>query len=62
MKLSVNQEACFGCGACAATAEDLFELNDDGVSEAKVDTVPEDKVEEATDARDCCPTGAITVE
>ncbi len=62
MKITVNQEACIGCGACAATAEDLFELNEDGLSQAKVETVPEDKVEAATEAMECCPTGAIVSE
>ena len=62
MKIKVNQDACIGCGACAATAEDLFELNGDGLSEAKVEEVPEDKVDEAKEALECCPTGAIVSE
>ncbi len=62
MKIKVNQEACIGCGACVATAEDLFEFNEDGLSQAKVEEVPEDKVEQANEAMDCCPTGAITKE
>ena len=59
MKLKVNQEACIGCGACVATAEDLFEINDEGLSQAKVEEVPEDKKELATEAVETCPTGAI---
>ena len=62
MKIKVNQDACIGCGACAATAEDLFELNGDGLSEAKVEVVPEEKADEATEAMECCPTGAISCE
>ena len=62
MKIKVNQEACIGCGACAATAEDLFELIGDGLSEAKVEEVPEDKVDAAKEALECCPTGAIVSE
>ena len=62
MKISVNQEACIGCGACTAIAEDLFELNGDGLSEAKVTDVPEDKVDQANEAVESCPTGAIVKE
>lgn len=62
MKISVNQEACIGCGACLAIAEDLFEMNADGLSEAKVDEVPEDKVDQANEAVESCPTGAIEKE
>ena len=59
MKIKVNQEACIGCGACLAIAEDLFEMNDDGLSQAKVDNVPADKVDAAVEAVESCPTGAI---
>lgn len=62
MKIKVNQDACIGCGACAATAEDLFVLNEDGLSEAKVEEVPKDKEEAAQEALECCPTGAIISE
>ena len=62
MKIKVNQDACIGCGACAGIAEDLFEINGDGISQAKVDTVPEDKKEQAQEAITSCPTGAIVEE
>ena len=62
MKIKVNQDACIGCGACADIAEDLFKINGDGVSEAKVDTVPEDKKDAAVEAINGCPTGAIVEE
>lgn len=59
MKVKVNQDACIGCGACQTVAEDLFEINDEGLSVLKVDTVPEDKKDQAEDAINSCPTGAI---
>lgn len=59
MKVKVNQEACIGCGACTSVAEDLFEINDEGLSTAKVEKVPEDKEQAAKDAIETCPTGAI---
>ena len=62
MKIKVNKEACIGCGACTGVAEDLFELDDNGVSTPKVEEVPADKEQAANDAVGACPTGAITAE
>ena len=62
MKVKVNSEACIGCGACASVSPDVFEINDDGLSQAKVEEVAEDKKQEVTDAKDACPTGAIETE
>ena len=62
MKVKVNQDACIGCGACLAIAEDLFEMNEDGLSQVKVDVVPEDKKDQAMEALESCPTGAIVSE
>lgn len=62
MKVKVNEDACISCGACAAICEDVFEINDEGVSSVKVDTVNEDKEQEVRDAIDSCPTGAIVEE
>lgn len=62
MKVKVNQEACIGCGACLAIAEDVFEMNEEGLSETKVEEVPEDKKEQAREAIESCPTGAIVEE
>ena len=62
MKIKVNQDACIGCGACLAISEDLFEMNEDGLSQAKVSEVPEDKKEQANEAVESCPTGAIEAE
>ena len=63
MKVKLNQDACIGCGVCASTAEDLFEIgSEDGLSSAKCDVVPEGKEEEAKAAIESCPTGAIVEE
>jgi len=59
MKVFVNRDACIGCGACAAICEDVFELDDEGLSVAKVEDVKEDMEQEVRDAIDSCPTGAI---
>ena len=62
MKVKVNRDSCIGCGACAAICEDVFEIDDEGISTAKVEEVEDDKKQEVQDAVDSCPTGAIEVE
>ena len=62
MKVKVNKDACIGCGACAAICDKVFEINDEGLSEAKVEEVKEELQDEVRDAADSCPTGAIEVE
>ncbi len=62
MKVKVNSDACIGCGACVSISPDVFELNDDGLSQAKVNEVQEDKKQDVMDAKDSCPTGAIEAE
>ena len=59
MKVKVNSEACIGCGACVSICPDVFEINDDGMSQAKVEEVDKEKEQEVMDAKDSCPTGAI---
>ena len=62
MKVNVNQDACIGCGACQAICLDVFEINDEGLSEVKDDSINDDKKDEVQDAIDACPTGAIVEE
>lgn len=67
MKIKVNQELCIGCGACQAICPSVFEFNDEGLAEAKEDMntlekMDEEVKEEATDALEGCPTGAIFEE
>ena len=62
MKVKVNKDACIGCGACAAICDEVFEINDEGFSESKVEEVKEELQDEVRDAADSCPTGAIEVE
>ena len=58
MKVKVN-DSCIGCGACMSIADDVFEMNDEGLSVVKADTVPEGSEEAAREAIESCPTGAI---
>ena len=62
MKVKVNQDACIGCGACMSIADDVFEMDDQGLSSVKVAEVPEGSVDNAKEALESCPTGAIVEE
>ncbi len=59
MKFKVNKDLCIGCGACQATAPDVFEIGDDGFAFCKLDDASKDLIEDATDAKEGCPTDAI---
>lgn len=61
MKAKVMDNLCIGCGACAALVDEEFNINDDGIAYAINETVKEENEELVNDAKDNCPTGAITV-
>lgn len=58
MKVSVDQDKCIGCGACASLCPEVFELKD-GKSYAKKEETDEDCAGKAESA---CPVDAIIVE
>ncbi len=62
MKVKVNQDACIGCGACVAICEEQFEINEEGLSEAKEEEVKTELEESVRNAAETCPTSAIEVE
>ncbi len=62
MKVKVNRDSCIGCGACAAICDQVFEIDDEGLSTVKNAEVEESHKQEVQDAADSCPTGAIEVE
>lgn len=56
-KVFVKEEECIGCGLCAEIAPDVFQLNEEGVSQVIVPYAePEDSTQEAIDE---CPVECI---
>jgi ferredoxin len=60
MKAVVDQEACVGCGLCADTCPEVFEM-EGSAAKVIVETVPEDAVESCREAASACPVEAIKV-
>lgn len=59
MKVFVDPDLCIACGACIDAAPEIFDYDDEGLSHAIVDEVPEDQEDLAREAIDICPTEAI---
>ena len=62
MKVLLNRDACIGCGACAVLCENIFEIDNEGISVVKKEEVQGEDIELAKDAIESCPTGAIELE
>lgn len=59
MNLKVNKDKCIGCGQCVSICEGVFNFNDDGLAEVIETPVKEEHIEDATNAKESCPTEAI---
>lgn len=63
----VDQETCIACGACGASAPDIFDTNDEGFAFVRLDDnegsaeVDEELYEDLEDAFEGCPTDSIKV-
>ena len=62
MKAKVDRDECIGCGLCASICSAVFEMDEEGIAIVIADPVPADVKEEAIEAEESCPTGAISLE
>jgi ferredoxin len=61
MKAKVDEETCTGCGLCADTCPQVFEL-EGSVAKVKTDIVPQDAEALCREAAEGCPVEAISIE
>lgn len=65
----VEKDTCIACGACGATAPDIYDYDDEGLAEVIFDgdqnrgvsAIPEDMFDDMQDACDGCPTDSIKI-
>ncbi|WP_152394365.1 ferredoxin [Paenibacillus guangzhouensis] len=65
----VEKDTCIACGACGATAPDIYDYDDEGIAEVIFDgdnntgttEIPEDLYDDLQDAADGCPTDSIKI-
>lgn len=61
MKAIIDEDLCTGCGLCADTCPEVFEMNDDKAS-VKVGIIPDDSIDCSKEAVLNCPVEAIKVK
>ncbi|MCM3712544.1 ferredoxin [Halalkalibacter oceani] len=63
----VDQETCIACGACGASAPDIYDYDDEGIAYVVIDEnkgmniIAEDLIDDVIDALEGCPTESIKV-
>lgn len=65
----VEKDTCIACGACGATAPDIYDYDDEGIAHVIYGgddnhgntEIPEDLYDDLQDAADGCPTDSIKV-
>ena len=60
MAIKVDQEKCIGCGICAGTCPDVFELTAEGKARVKADADLEKDKDKIAEAISSCPVEAIS--
>jgi ferredoxin len=61
MKAVIDDDVCTGCGLCAETCPEVFDITDDTASVIG-DEVPEDAMDTCRQAAEDCPVEAITIQ
>lgn len=60
MKAVVDESACIGCGLCADTCPEVFQM-EDSIAKVITDVVPENAEASCKEAAEACPVEAIKI-
>ena len=61
MKTRVNKDGCISCGICVSICPEVYRFDANGSAESAVDSIPNEKIPEAKEARDSCPVNVIDI-
>ena len=59
MKVIVKKDNCIGCSACVGRCPEVFQLDDEGLSNVVCENLSNVDAEKLNDAIEGCPTSAI---
>ena len=62
MKVSVVKSKCLRSGQCTYLHPKIFQEGEGGYPEVLLESIPDELKEEAEDAADICPSGAILID
>lgn len=62
MRAFVDQDGCIGCALCVSMCEDVFSINEDGLSEAIEEEISISLEDNVTEACEACPVEAISIK
>lgn len=62
MKAKVDREVCIGCELCTTICPEVFEMDDENIAIVIADPVPSAAHDTAQEAKENCPTEAISIE
>ena len=62
MKARVIEDKCIGCGQCAYTCDEVFQITDEGFAIAITDEINNELIDDVKMAASGCPTDAIEIE